>query len=306
VALYRLCCGQAMTDIRISVVIPAFRAIGTIDRALQSVLAQTIVPHEIIVVDDGSPDDTASYVARHYPHVRLLRQINAGPGIARNAGAAIATGDWIAFLDADDVWLPTRLERQMPETLATDVGLIGCRSVGQQAPAFLRSPGFDDFWQSNHLVMSSSLVRRTAFEQAGGLWSRRASEEYHLWLRLTGLGWKVVNLPDELVVYARSPQSLSRQIESFAAAEFDCLREIAEQFEIPGDRVRSRLAACCLRHGRGAVHHRQMKTARSLLLRSLRYAVSLPQLAALMVACAPASLLDARRRFLGGPAPVGQ
>lgn len=295
-----------MTDIRISVVIPAFRALGTIDQAIQSVLAQTVPPHEIIVVDDGSPDETAAHVADRYPGVRLLRQANAGCGMARNAGAAIATGDWLAFLDADDAWLPTKLERQIPETVAPTVGVVACRSVGQLEPAFLPSPGFEALWQRNQVIVSSALVRRTAFEQAGGFWKLRACEDYHLWLRLVGHGWTIVNCPEELMVYAPSALSLSRQIESFAEAEFTCLGDVAEKLGIPRDRLWPRLASCCLRHSRGAVHHRQMKTARRLAMRSLCYAVSAPQLATLLLACTPVALLDARRRVLGALAPASR
>jgi cellulose synthase/poly-beta-1,6-N-acetylglucosamine synthase-like glycosyltransferase len=295
-----------MADVAISVVIPAFKAVGTIDQAIQSVLAQTMPPKEIIVVDDGSPDETAAHVARRYPDVRLLRQENAGCGMARNAGASVATGDWLAFLDADDAWLPAKLERQIPETAAPTVGVVACRSLGQQEPAFLASPGFEDLWRRNQIIVSSSLVRRAAFEQAGGFWRLRACEDYHLWLRVAGLGWKIVNRSEELMVYAPSAMSLSRQIESFAEAEFTCLRDVAEQFGIPRDRLRPRLASCCLRHSRGAVHYRQMKTARRLALRSLRHALSVPQLTALLVACAPTTLLDARRRFLGALATASR
>lgn len=295
-----------MADARISVVIPAFKARGTIDAAICSVLAQTVPPDEIIVVDDGSPDDTAAHVARLYPSVRLVRQVNGGCGMARNAGAAVATGDWLAFLDADDAWLPTKLERQISETAAPEVAVVACRYVGQREPAFLAAPAFDDFWDRNQIVVSSSLVRRTAFAQAGGFWSRRACEDYHLWLRLTGQGWRIVNCPEELTIYAPSAMSLSRQIESFAETEFACLRDVATQLGLPRERVLPRLAACCLRHSRGAVHYRQMRTARRLALRSLRYGLSMQQLTALAIACTPGVALDARRRLRGALAPAGQ
>ena len=293
-----------MAEPRISVVIPAYKAIGTIDAAIRSVLAQTVPPHEIIVVDDGSPDETAAHVARNYPSIRLLRQANAGCGMARNTGAAVAEGDWLAFLDADDIWLPRKLERQIPETADDKVAVVACRSLGQKAPPFLASPAFEDFWQRNQIVVSSCLVRRAAFEQLGGFWSRRACEDYHLWLRLTGQGWRIVNCAEELAVYAPSALSLSRQIESFAEAEFACLGDVAEQLGIPPDRVRPRLATCCLRHCHGAIHHRQMRTARRLALRSLRHEVSMRQIAALLVACTPATLLDARRWILEATRPA--
>ena len=86
----------------VSVVSAFYNRAGRVAESIGSVLAQDYPNLEVIVVDDGSPDDTAAHVARHYPEsVRLLRQENAGPGIARNTGAAVATGEWLAFLDAD-------------------------------------------------------------------------------------------------------------------------------------------------------------------------------------------------------------
>ncbi len=107
--------GQGAVGPSISVVVPAYNAAATLARALDSVLVQTWPAHEIIVVDDGSADDTAE-VARRLAssasgtRIRVLRQSNAGPSAARNRGVAEAVGDWIAFLDADDWYYPERLE----------------------------------------------------------------------------------------------------------------------------------------------------------------------------------------------------
>jgi len=95
---------------RFSVIVPVYNGAATIERALGSVAAQTYPPAEIVVVDDGSTDSSAEVVARHLGPIRLLRQENQGVSVARNRGAAEATGDWLAFLDADDVYLPDRLK----------------------------------------------------------------------------------------------------------------------------------------------------------------------------------------------------
>ncbi|MBS0330449.1 MAG: glycosyltransferase family 2 protein, partial [Proteobacteria bacterium] len=95
---------------RFSVIIPAFNAAGTLARAIESVRAQSWPVHEIIVVDDGSTDATADVARRFGEAVRLIRQPNSGVSVARNAGAAAATGDWLAFLDADDWYAPGRVE----------------------------------------------------------------------------------------------------------------------------------------------------------------------------------------------------
>ena len=94
---------------RFSVVIPAFNSAATLARAIESVRAQSWPAHEIIVVDDGSTDASAE-IAAGFDGVRLIRQKNSGVSVARNAGAAAASGDWLAFLDADDWYAPDRIK----------------------------------------------------------------------------------------------------------------------------------------------------------------------------------------------------
>ena len=96
---------------RISVLIPAFNAAATLAETLASVHAQTLVADEVVVVDDGSTDSTAE-IAADDPRVRLVRQANAGPAAALNAGLQLATGTAIALIDADDLWLPHKLHDQ--------------------------------------------------------------------------------------------------------------------------------------------------------------------------------------------------
>ncbi len=98
-----------MSKVKFSVIIPVYNGANTITRALQSVLEQTYPAHEIIVVDDGSTDQTAEVVLRFGNRVRYFHQENKGVSAARNTGAGIATGDWLAFLDADDRYCPDRL-----------------------------------------------------------------------------------------------------------------------------------------------------------------------------------------------------
>ncbi|MBW8371330.1 MAG: glycosyltransferase family 2 protein [Thiobacillus sp.] len=109
---------------RFSVVIPAFNAAATLARAIESVQAQSWPVHEIIVVDDGSTDATAEVARRFAGAVRLIRQTNSGVSVARNAGAAAATGDWLAFLDADDWYAEDRIKLHA-EWIAAD-GTLDC------------------------------------------------------------------------------------------------------------------------------------------------------------------------------------
>jgi len=289
--------GQAgdAEPVTVSVVIPAYNAAATIVAAIESVLAQTRPADEIIVVDDGSKDDTTAVVERFGPAVRLVRQANAGCGQARNTGAREARGTWLAFLDADDYWLPTKLERQLPETADPRIAIVVCRKYNEDGRPIGRRFTFDDLWRKNDAIVSSSLVRRSAFEQAGGFWKERACEDYHLWLRLTADGWAMANVPEDLVVYAPTAQSLSRQIESFATAELACLRDIAALTRMPPSRVNERLARCYQRHTRGAVYSRNLSVARRFALASLRHRISAGQVWALALACTPRPVLDLQR-----------
>jgi glycosyltransferase involved in cell wall biosynthesis len=111
----------------VSVIIPTYNYGRFISEAIESVLAQTRAPKEIIVVDDGSTDDTAEVVARFGTKVRYVRQENAGVCAARNRGVGESDADLIAFLDADDVYVPTSLEKQVARfDEADDIGLVHC------------------------------------------------------------------------------------------------------------------------------------------------------------------------------------
>lgn len=107
---------------RFSVIIPAFNAAATLARAIESVQAQSWSAHEVIVVDDGSTDATAEVARQFGDTVRLIQQPNSGVSVARNAGASAATGDWLAFLDADDWYAPDRIKLHA-EWIATDPSL---------------------------------------------------------------------------------------------------------------------------------------------------------------------------------------
>lgn len=97
----------------ISVVIPTFNRAQVLGRALASVFSQTLAPVDVIVVDDGSSDETQALIQRDYPQVRYIFQNNKGVSAARNRGIEAATSEWIALLDSDDEWLPEKLERQI-------------------------------------------------------------------------------------------------------------------------------------------------------------------------------------------------
>src|SRR5581483_11408414 len=133
----------------VSVIIPAWRAAHTIRRAVDSLVTQTRPPDEILVIDDGSPDDIASSLEPYGGRVTLLRRPHGGAGRARNHGLDHAHGDLIAFLDADDHWEPQKLARQL-DVLARhpEVGLTGSSYYQQQpgGPRAVACPALPAFF----------------------------------------------------------------------------------------------------------------------------------------------------------------
>lgn len=198
---------------RVSVVIPAYNAELFIAQAVSSVLAQTFADWELIVVDDGSTDDTASRVAPFLcdPRISLHRKANGGPASARNAGIRLAMANFIALLDADDYWLPRKLERQMAVMAQyPDVGVCGAAStVVSQDGEVVRHVMSDGFHGSPFprllfgplADMTTALIRRKVFEQVGFFdETLRFSEDYEFWLRV-GTYFCFHIIPEHLVCY---------------------------------------------------------------------------------------------------------
>jgi len=143
----------------VSVIVPAYNAGAHIVETLESALAQTHPRCEVIVVDDGSTDDTWERIAPFAGRVRLLRQANAGGGASRNAGLRVAAGDYIAFLDHDDLWHPEKLAVQLRVAARhPESGVVACDGLHFDGDRILRG----------HLL-SDDLVRRLAGAPAGEL-----------------------------------------------------------------------------------------------------------------------------------------
>jgi len=214
-----------MNVMRVSVVIPAYKAAGTIGRAVDSVLAQTHPAHEVLIVDDGSPDEVGTALLPYGDRVTLLRKPNGGAASARNLGIEHATGDLIAFLDADDYWEPHKLERHVAvHERHPEVGLTCGRSFSEPPGGERReSPRLRDVFHDQPV----SLAGRAAFEFAMKVWTgtvvvRRSvlgnerfvsglepAEDRHLWMRLV-LAAPVYYLSEPLATAVLEQGSLSR------------------------------------------------------------------------------------------------
>lgn len=217
----------------ISVVVPAYNAATWIEATLQSVLAQDWPVLEVLVVDDGSTDDTAERVARAFPQVRLLRQRNAGVAAARNAGLHAATGQWVAFIDADDHWLPGKLQAQMALLAAEPGARMACapwhvwvsddahppeawRASGPPAdlPVAGRGPSgwiYPELLLGCNVWTSTVLAERSLLMELKGFDTRlKVGEDYDLWLRASRLT-PIVRAARPLALYRQHPGSLTKR-----------------------------------------------------------------------------------------------
>ncbi len=154
----------------VSTIIPVYNGQHYLAETLASALAQAHPRHEIIVVDDGSTDGTAAIVRAH-PTVRYLHQLNQGHGAAKNTGVAAARGDYLAFLDADDLWTPDKLSRQLEHLLANPGALIAICLMemlleeGMDWPVAINEAHYRQ--QPPAYLPSALFAHRRAFEQIG-------------------------------------------------------------------------------------------------------------------------------------------
>ncbi|WP_141453394.1 glycosyltransferase family A protein [Pseudoxanthomonas sp. z9] len=285
-----------------AVVIPAYNAAATIAVALDSVFAQTVPPCQVIVVDDGSADGErlAEVLAGYGGKVRLLRQANAGPAAARNAGARACEGEWIAFLDADDSWLPHKLERQLELGRDPRAGLLHGRA---RAPALPREMGFDALWECNRICTSMTVVRRQAFEALGGFDESPelvGAEDYHLWLRIAHAGWRVLACGELIGRYTPAAGSITSRIERCARAELHNAVTLGRTLGVPQARVDAKVRAIRTDFGQHLLHARNIRSARRMLSQALASRVSLRGLGLWSATFVPTPLLDLRRRLRNG------
>lgn len=194
---------SANTSVDVTVVVPAYQAESFLAGTLATVAKQTRLPYELIVVDDGSTDATCAVVqsfAIAHPElfIRQLREPHRGPGAARNSGVRAARSEWIAFLDADDLWHPQKLERMItavqlhPEanfcshneiTRALD----GTERVTDYGAGFVVSkPISKQIYQKNYFSTSAVVCRRDLILRWGGFdESLSSAQDYEMWLRMS-------------------------------------------------------------------------------------------------------------------------
>ena len=220
---------------KLSVVIPCFNAERYIVAAVRSVLAQDWPDLEVIVVDDGSSDRSAELVRDTFPEVTLLRQTNQGVAAARNLGIRHSQGDWIAFLDADDIWLPGKLQAQWQllstqptARMAYSAWHVWSSTEPSPSPEYVdevlsQSVNTDRWagpsgWIYPHLLLdcevwtSTVLAHRSLFEEVGLFdTALRIGEDYDLWLRASRVT-AILRVPRPYALYRLHPTSITTTV----------------------------------------------------------------------------------------------
>jgi glycosyltransferase involved in cell wall biosynthesis len=204
--------------VSISCIVPVYNGARFLAEALESILAQTLPPTEIIVVDDGSTDATREVARAYTRHVFYVRQPNAGPASARNCGIGLATGEFLSFLDADDLWHAEKLERQM-------------HALEANPAAGLCVTYLQDFWveelahrreQMRHRhfinpmpgnVCQCLLARRSAFDAVGRFdETKRLGEDIDWFMRAMRAGIAKLTLADTLVYRQIHEQNMPYEV----------------------------------------------------------------------------------------------
>jgi glycosyltransferase involved in cell wall biosynthesis len=222
----------------VSVIIPSYNCARYVRQAVESALAQTYSPVEIIVVDDGSTDETEQVLAPYRSHIRYLRQANRGLPGARNAGIRISQGEVLAFLDADDVWYPEKLELQVELLLADpQVALVHSDLVrrneetGEYAPSRIARHEFvghcyERLFQGNGITPSTVIVWKQRVQDVGLFDESLVAghEDYDLWLRLARHE-KFAYVPRPLTIYREHSTNMSRNVFSMHRTFLEVLQK---------------------------------------------------------------------------------
>jgi glycosyltransferase involved in cell wall biosynthesis len=192
-------------SVRVGLVIAAWDAERFLGEALASVAAQTRPPDEVVLVDDGSTDGTAALAeswADRLPELRVLRRAHEGIGASRNAGIAAVTGDLVCFLDADDLWLPAKVERQVAAFAADPALEAVCCLVDEftdpsaaAATVAVRAPRAG----LGGALPSATMLRRSVIDRLGSFSSARAGEWVEWWARARADGAAETTVPEVLV-----------------------------------------------------------------------------------------------------------
>ena len=216
----------------ISCVIPVYNQGQFLGSAISSLLDQTVKPLEIICVNDGSTDNSLEVAKTFENRIRIINQVNKGLPSARNTGIMWATGDFVLFLDADDILLETAIEKITEVVEKTGADIISpslkCFGLANDEIILIDNPTIEDFKVANRVGYCSAVKREVLLEV--GAYSPRMTfgyEDLHLWFDLLSRGKKLVTIPEVLWLYRTKEKSM---IHDAQAHHVELMAQIAKDF----------------------------------------------------------------------------
>ena len=295
----------------VSIIIPAYNAEQFIAATIESALAQTLKDTEVIVIDDGSKDGTAR-VVQTFPNVRYVRQANGGVSSARNHGAALAQGQFLAFLDSDDIWHPDKLRQQVqalgqhPDSVFSrtafthedvDEQRIRKGAERQDAPHRIIPDLLPSFLHP-YFATSTVMVRKSAFDEAGGFdTSLRIAEDVDFYLRVLAKAPHVVYMSETLVFKRPVEGSLGDD----SAAGYVQLLKVYDRFLAQHPQARADLGEATVNEAYYRLHMAlarshlwvgQPSQARAAALQAMKFGPKLPAWQLVLKSLVPAALRD--------------
>jgi glycosyltransferase involved in cell wall biosynthesis len=247
---------DALSRPLVSVVLPVYNRAGWVARAIDSVLAQTYRRLELLVIDDGSTDGTLQVLESYGSRITVLRQSHAGAETARNLGLEHARGEFIAFIDSDDVWYAERLSSQLPLFDRAEVGLVFGNAAlvdyRQKPPRHLKRTFFDgvrpsrgrvtaDFARGCFVPCSSVLARRRCFAETGRFTVEHRAADYLKWLEISAV-YELDYVPEPIFEYAIHPGGISHNLLEALADCIESFRDmLARNRDAEMDRVLRRI-----------------------------------------------------------------
>jgi len=237
----------------ISIIIPTFNRSEYLKRALDSVYKQTVFDYEVIVIDDGSTDETAEMIRINYPDVNYVYQKNAGVSSARNKGLEQAKGDWLAFLDSDDEWMPEKLYKQLdllkahPEQKVCHTEEVWIRNGVRvnQMKKHQKTGGwiFPQCLPLCAMSPSSIVIHRSIFEDVGVFDTQLpACEDYDLWLRITAKYPVLYITEPQILKYGGHEDQLSRKYWGMDQYRITALQKIIKENKLSAENKQQAIA----------------------------------------------------------------
>jgi glycosyltransferase involved in cell wall biosynthesis len=265
---------------KVSVVIPTYNRAHLISETVQNVLAQNFRDYEVIVVDDGSTDNTKDVLRPFGNKIKYIYKKNAGLAAARNTGIEHSTGEYIAFIDDDDLWYPNKLDVQVGILdknlqlgfVCSQADVINAQSgevMYTLKKGWFNKENFESLYNENFIPVLTVMMRRSCYEKLGGFDENQITgEDYDYWLRLSKIyPFHFIDMP--LAKWRMTPKSMSKNIEKMFEGNWRALNKEETIKDMSRLRVMIRQGTFCLEYAGKYLEEKHYSKAAKMYFKSL-------------------------------------